>query len=351
VHQLQGEKTLLEVVSQAGGLNPTAGHAIRITRRKEWGPIPLPGAHEDETGQYYVAEVGVKEIMEARAPEKNILVKPNDVITVPKGELVYVMGAVKKSGGFVLGDRETVTVLQALSMAEGMDSYAQSGHAKILRRTSDPEKRQEIALNLKRIIEGRDHDVEMQSDDILFVPLGGGRNLPVQPTLFDTPGVPARGGYLPPAGNAYSGGSAYPQEFVEDSDAGSLVEYWRTLRRRRGLLILITCIGCLAALLITLPQPPVYQARTTLEILELNENFMNMKDVTQVAQPGMNSNTDIPTQIQILQSESLLDGTSAALAKERKQGGVARAVAEPQSAWRRILNLPEPMQREWRFRR
>jgi polysaccharide export outer membrane protein len=175
VHQLQGEKTLLEVVSQAGGLNPTAGHSIRITRKREWGPIPLSGAHEDETGQYYVAEVGVKEIMEARAPEKNILVKPNDVITVPKGELVYVLGAVKKSGGFVLGDRETVTVLQALSMAEGIDSYAQSERAKILRRTNDPEKRQEIALNLKRILAGRDHDVAMQGDDILFVPLSGGK--------------------------------------------------------------------------------------------------------------------------------------------------------------------------------
>ena len=88
---------------------------------------------------------------------------------------MYVMGAVKKSGGFVLGDREKVTVLQALSMAEGMDSYAQSGHAKILRRTSDPEKRLEIAVNLKRVLQGRDHDVEMQSDDILFVPLSGGK--------------------------------------------------------------------------------------------------------------------------------------------------------------------------------
>jgi polysaccharide export outer membrane protein len=175
VLQLQGEKTLLEVVSMAGGLNPTAGHSIRITRKKEWGEIPLPGAHEDETGQYYLAEVGVKEILEARSPEKNILVKPNDVITVPKGELVYVMGAVKKSGGFVLGDRESVTVLQALSMAEGMDSYAESGHAKILRRTSNPEKREEIALNLKRILQGKDHDVPMQSDDILFVPLSGGK--------------------------------------------------------------------------------------------------------------------------------------------------------------------------------
>ncbi len=175
VLQLQGEKTLLEVVSMAGGLNPAAGHSIRITRKKEWGEIPLPGAREDETGQYFVAEVGVKEILEARAPEKNILVKPNDVITVPKGELVYVMGAVKKSGGFVLGDRENVTVLQALSMAEGMDSYAEVGHAKILRRTSNPERRQEIALNLKRILEGKDHDVEMQSDDILFVPVSGGK--------------------------------------------------------------------------------------------------------------------------------------------------------------------------------
>jgi len=175
VLQLQGEKTLLEVVSMAGGLNPAAGHSIRITRKKEWGEIPLPGTREDETGQYYVAEVGVKEILEARAPEKNILVKPNDVITVPKGELVYVMGAVKKSGGFVLGDRENVTVLQALSMAEGMDSYAEAGHAKILRRTGNPEKRQEIALNLKRILEGKDHDVEMQSDDILFVPVSGGK--------------------------------------------------------------------------------------------------------------------------------------------------------------------------------
>ena len=175
VLQLQGEKTLLEVVSIAGGLNPAAGHSIRITRKKEWGEIPLPGAREDETGQYYLAEVGVREILEARAPEKNILVKPNDVITVPKGELVYVMGAVKKSGGFVLGDRENVTVLQALSMAEGMDNYAESGRAKILRRTNNPEKRAEIALNLKRILQGKDQDIQMQSDDILFVPTSGSK--------------------------------------------------------------------------------------------------------------------------------------------------------------------------------
>lgn len=173
-------------------------------------------------------------------------------------------------------------------------------------------------------------------------PGGDSRNVPVKAAVFETPGAHAPGRYLPPAGGAYA------QDLMEEPDAGSLVEYWRTLRRRRGLLILLTCIGVLLALLITLPQAPVYQARTTLEILELNENFMNMKDVTQVAQSGLNSNTDIPTQIQLLQSESLMDSTLASLLKERREAGVAKAAAEPQSEWRRILNLPEPIQREGR---
>jgi polysaccharide export outer membrane protein len=171
VHQLQGEKTLLEVVSMAGGLSPEAGYSIRIARKKEWGKIPLPGAHADESGQYYVAEVGVKDLMEARSPEKNILVKPNDVVTVPKGELVYVLGAVKKSGGFVLGSHERTTVLQALSMAEGLDSFAKSAKAKILRKTGAEDQRLEIAVNLSKILSGASPDVPLQSDDILFVPI------------------------------------------------------------------------------------------------------------------------------------------------------------------------------------
>jgi polysaccharide export outer membrane protein len=175
VFQVQGQKTLLEMLSLAQGLREDAGYSIRITRKKEWGKIPLEGAKEDDSGQYWVAEVGVKDILEARSPEKNIPVKPNDVITVPRGELVYVMGAVKKSGGFVLGEKEKVTVLQALAMSEGMDSYAKGGSARILRRTKDPERRLEIAVNLSKILEGRAQDVPMEADDILFVPLSGAK--------------------------------------------------------------------------------------------------------------------------------------------------------------------------------
>ncbi|MBE0659130.1 MAG: polysaccharide biosynthesis/export family protein [Bryobacteraceae bacterium] len=177
VQQVQGRKTLMEVISQAGGLRQDAGYAIRIARLKEWGPLPLEGAKDDETGTYSMAEVGVSEVLEGASPAKNIQVKPNDVITVPKGKLVYVMGAVKKSGGFVLGEKEQVTVLEALSMAEGTAAFAKQSQVKILRKTGDPEKRVEIALNVGRILDGKDKDVPLEAEDILYVPVSGAKRV------------------------------------------------------------------------------------------------------------------------------------------------------------------------------
>lgn len=47
VHQVQGHKTLLEMLALAGGIRPDAGYSIRITREIEWGCIPLPNAELD----------------------------------------------------------------------------------------------------------------------------------------------------------------------------------------------------------------------------------------------------------------------------------------------------------------
>src|ERR1700730_8834714 len=79
VIQLMGQKTLFEILSLAGGLNSDAGYVIRITREKQWGKIPLPDAKLDETGEFWIAQVGVKEIINGSSPGTNIPVKPNDV--------------------------------------------------------------------------------------------------------------------------------------------------------------------------------------------------------------------------------------------------------------------------------
>lgn len=169
VQQLQGHKTLFEILSMAGGLRTDAGHSVKITRRQEWGPVPLPSATKDSTGRFSVAEVNLQAIMQAKNPEENILVLPNDVISVPRAEIVYVIGEVKKAGGFVLNDRETVSVLEALALAEGLGPAAAANNARILR-TRPGANRTEIPVDLKKMLSGKTVDIALKADDILVIP-------------------------------------------------------------------------------------------------------------------------------------------------------------------------------------
>lgn len=176
VVQLRGHKTLFEVISAAGGLKNEAGNSIKITRRKEFGPIPLPTAIADPSGQFSVAEVSVKSVMEARNPQENIEVKPNDVISIPRADLIYVVGAVKRAGGFVLSEREHISVLQALSMAEGLDRVASPKNAKILRSSDGASTRKEIPVDVNKILAGKTGDVQLFANDILFIPNSGAKS-------------------------------------------------------------------------------------------------------------------------------------------------------------------------------
>ena len=173
VHQIQGRKTLYEVISLAGGIRNDAGYQIKVTRRLEWGRLPLPNAQDDTSGRFSIASVNVKSVTEADNPADNIDIRPYDVISVPKGELVYVIGAVKKSGGYVLGERERISALQVLSLAEGLDRFADTKKAKIMRLAPKTDQREEIPLNLQAMLKGKAPDVPLQADDILFVPSSG----------------------------------------------------------------------------------------------------------------------------------------------------------------------------------
>lgn len=170
VHQLQGRKTLFEVLSLAGGLRQDAGNKVKITRNLQWGRIPLPDAKDDDTGKFSVAAVSVKSIMNATDPTENIGIKPEDVISVPKADLVYVVGSVHKPGGYVLGENETLSALQVLSLAEGLDRTAAPTKAKIMRASPGTSKRSEVAVDLKKLMAGKGTDLSLKADDILFVP-------------------------------------------------------------------------------------------------------------------------------------------------------------------------------------
>lgn len=170
VHQLQGHMTLFEALSQADGLRPDAGDQIKITRRKEWGPIPLPGASADSSGDYSVASVSTRSVMEATNPEDNIELTPNDVISVPRAKMVYIVGSVRRPGGFALNEKETISVLQAISLAEGLDRTAAAQKAVVLRSVAGSARGSEVPIDIQKVLSGKLKDMPLQANDILFIP-------------------------------------------------------------------------------------------------------------------------------------------------------------------------------------
>ena len=173
VFQVAQSKRLLEVLSLAGGLATDAGDKIKISRLRTAAPLPLPGVVDDAGTGYVVGTISVRNLIEKADTSLNIPVVDGDVIAVSKAELVFVMGAVKKAGGFALGNRTGISILQAISMAEGFDRTAAPTKAKLLREDKPGEDRTETVVDLKPILEGTAPDISLRANDILFVPTSG----------------------------------------------------------------------------------------------------------------------------------------------------------------------------------
>lgn len=63
-----------------------------------------------------------------------------------------------------------MTVLEALSLAQGLDRGASSRKAKILRTDEVTHARLEIPIDVKTILDGKGTDQPLLSNDILFIP-------------------------------------------------------------------------------------------------------------------------------------------------------------------------------------
>jgi polysaccharide biosynthesis transport protein len=157
--------------------------------------------------------------------------------------------------------------------------------------------------------------------------------------LNDSPLAPQG---LPPLSGGRQQYIEYPeQDLPADPHSGGLLEYWRIIQRRKGAVVLITVLGLLAAILFTLPQTPVYQARTTLEIQGFNADFMHMREVNPTSEGGSDyPEYDIQTQVHILQSETL-----ASRVEKRLSAAVRPEPPESRvDSWRKALGIGKSRQ-------
>ncbi len=94
----------------------------------------------------------------------------------------------------------------------------------------------------------------------------------------------------------------------DSSGSGGLFEYWRIARRYKKTLIFSALGGAVLAILIGFYSTPIYRARTSVEVLNLNEDFMNMKQTNPVTTADYSFDTsEEENQAQLLQSDALVE--------------------------------------------
>jgi len=170
IYPLQGRNTLLEMIASSGGLLPNASRRITVTRHLEFGKIPVANAVVDPEKKVSTAEISIASLRDSINPAENIVLAPLDVITADRAEMVYVNGEVNKPGGFELGERESISVTQLISMVGGLGKDADPVNVRILRPVLSTSKRAEIPVDVKKILAGQQTDFPLLPNDVLYVP-------------------------------------------------------------------------------------------------------------------------------------------------------------------------------------
>jgi polysaccharide biosynthesis/export protein len=170
IYALQGRHTLVEELQTVGGLLPTAGRRIKVTRKGESGPIPLSSAVVDPATKTSSVEISLVSLTQNINPAEDIELQPYDVVSVDRAEQVYLLGAVGKTGAFEVADRDYISALQLLSQAGGLAPNAIPERALILRPVLDTARRAEIPINLAKVLSTEGNDYPLLPNDILYVP-------------------------------------------------------------------------------------------------------------------------------------------------------------------------------------
>jgi polysaccharide export outer membrane protein len=169
IYTVLGRTTILDVISQAEGLADDAG-SIGIVRRGDIAARALNINPDDDMAM--TVTVDIRDVMEAGDRSANIAIYPGDHVTIPRAGVVYVVGAFNKPGGYpIRTGRFGMTVMQAVALAGDMKSTARPDQGMIVRfDVNSPGGRTQIPVNLKKVLAGKNQDVALRSEDILFVP-------------------------------------------------------------------------------------------------------------------------------------------------------------------------------------
>ena len=161
IYPVLGSRTLLDIIARAGGTTPLAARQATVKRH----------SGEQETLQASLAN-DPGELLAG-----NVVLQPGDTVIVPKAGIIYVLGNVRRPGGFVMQNDGRITLLQAIALAMGVDRTASQSSVRIIHKV--PSGLEEVSIDVKRIAQGKAPDVELKAEDIVYVPSSAGKSVAV----------------------------------------------------------------------------------------------------------------------------------------------------------------------------
>ena len=196
VFQIRGNKSLLEVLSLAEGLADDAGDTVIILRGAALTTEPgivtentpneeqnaaktskvseakklLTASNDTLSPSESAVQVNLKDLLESPDSRSNPLVHPGDIVKVIRAGIVYVIGEVRRPGGFTLKSNENISVMQVLALSEGLTPTAAESRARIIHTDQQSGERKESPIDLGKILAGKAPDPMLESKDIVFVP-------------------------------------------------------------------------------------------------------------------------------------------------------------------------------------
>jgi polysaccharide export outer membrane protein len=157
-YPIRTPRSILEVLSMAGGLTSLADRHVLVRRRN--GKI---------SESYFVAN--------SPDPDTSIdfKVSPGDTIEVAKVNLVYVLGDVARPGGYPMASNDSpITLLETLAGAGSPNKTAILSGTRLIRRKNG--NYTVLPIDIASIEQGKAPDVPLEADDVLFIPFSYTRN-------------------------------------------------------------------------------------------------------------------------------------------------------------------------------
>jgi len=230
LYQIEGQPSLLKLITIAGGLSENYGSTAFIIRELNSGidnsvtgaedkspvlngaaqarPVtlasqsttsgannPIPDPEGEQKAKYELLKVNINGLLRGNF-DQNITIEPADIIHIPPTDVFFVAGEVNSPGSMVLKDGTTLR--QAISLAQGTTFNAAGNRGIIYREDPSTGKRSEIKVDIAGIMNGKKEDIPILANDIIIVP--NSRLKSVGSTLLKAFGVnsarvPMRMGY------------------------------------------------------------------------------------------------------------------------------------------------------------